>query len=141
MIGNVDVKTKSVHFYVQRNTGIPLAVSGVIPWEVEQLNEGNAMDLSTGVFTVPVTGIYHFDFSAVQEYSFEHLYVFLQVNGANMGWAFTKGNHAYDTISLSSSLHLQAGDKVNLFKKAGYLHDSTRHSTHFTGWLVEEDLI
>ncbi len=37
--------------------------NAVIPFNIEHLNEGGAMDLAAGVFTVPVDGIYHFEFS------------------------------------------------------------------------------
>ena len=140
MVGNVDVKTRIVHFYVQRKTSFNTA-NAVIPWEIAQLNEGLAMDLQSGIFKVPVTGIYHFEFSGVKEYGASHLYVHLQVDGVNIGWGFTKGGDPYDTISLSASLRLKRGSKVNLFTEGSVLvDDPDNRSTHFTGWLVEEDL-
>ena len=48
---------------------------------------------------------------------------------------------SYDSIFLSASIRLKAGDKVNLFNLGnGVLHDDINHSTHFNGLLVEEDL-
>ena len=47
LIGDVDVTTKSVHFYVQRNTDF--SANDVIPWEVVRLNEGGDMDLSSRI--------------------------------------------------------------------------------------------
>ncbi len=39
LIGNVEVKTKSVHFYVQRRTKYPgNSKNGLITFDVEQLN-------------------------------------------------------------------------------------------------------
>ena len=64
-LGNIDVKTKSVHFYVQRDK--PFSTPNVvIPFELERLNVGGAMNLTTGIFTVPVAGIYHFEFSCLR---------------------------------------------------------------------------
>ena len=49
--GNVDVKTKIVHFYVQRNT--TFTAKKVITFEFDRLNEGGAMNVTTGIFTAP----------------------------------------------------------------------------------------
>ena len=50
LIGTVDIKTKNAHFYVQRKSsfGIPNAV---IPFELAPLNEGNAFNWLSGIFT------------------------------------------------------------------------------------------
>ena len=126
-IGNVDLKTKSVHFYVQRNS-IFNTPKSIIPFESARLNEGDAFSLSSGIFTAPVNGIYHFQFSAVKGLHDTYLDIILQVNGANIALAYTHQPYSPGNIvvSLSASLRLAAGDKVNLFNlNNGGLHDST----------------
>jgi hypothetical protein len=64
MIGTVDVKSAPVHFHVQRSfqfstTGTP------IPFNFARVNEGNAMDLTSGKFTAPRPGIYFFSFTGI----------------------------------------------------------------------------
>ena len=58
MIGNIDIKTRSVQFFVQRKTDFK--GKDIIPFEIERLNVGGAMDVTTGVFNVPVAVLYHF---------------------------------------------------------------------------------
>lgn len=138
-IGNLDVKTKTIHFYVQRNTSF--TAGGRISFEFERLNEGGSMNSITGVFTALVPGIYHFEFSGLKEQIVPFLSVYLQVNGANVGKAYISssvGNR--DSLSIQASLRLKVNDKVNLFNEEGRFYDSPNHLTHFAGWLVDEDL-
>jgi len=146
MIGDVDVKTKNIHFYVQRSTNFDVD-NAVIPWEVTRLNEGGAMNIASGIFTVPVPGIYHFEFSGMKLNSAPFICVFLQVNGATIG---TAGSNAsgqpagtYESYSLTASLRLKAGDTVSLYNSNdGILYEAAvvNYKNQFAGWLVEEDL-
>lgn len=139
----MEVKTRSIHFYVQRKT-VFRAIGTIIPFELEQLNEGGAFNLESGVFTVPVAGIYHFQASAVKLNTVMELFIHLQVNGAVIGEAVTNQLYmgSYDVVSMSSSLKLAANDTVNLYLAGGMLCENEKtHQTHFVGWLVEEDLM
>ena len=136
---------KKVHFYVQRNSNFASA-DAVIPFEEAPLNEGGAFDLPTGIFTAPVPGIYHFDFSALLEYTepavYKQLTIRLRVNGVNVGSAHNDENQpVHSVVSLNASLRLKAGDTVNLYLSEGEINDGSSHRTHFSGWLVEEDLM
>jgi len=114
----------------------------VIPFELARVNEGDSFHLESGIFTAPVPGIYHFQFSALKPDSSANLYIFLQVNGANVGITYTEKKYDRpDVVSLSASLRLVANDTLNLFNiHNGLLGDNPDHLTHFSGWLVEEDL-
>ena len=140
-VGSIDVKSSAVHFYVGR-TNIYTTGSSIIPFQVEHLNVGGGMNLSTGVFTVPVDGVYHFEYSGMKDSSASKLIIQLQVNGTALGRAetnpFASGN--YYSLSLTVSLQLKKYDRVNLFNEYGALYDYGTFHTQFAGWLVEEDL-
>lgn len=143
VIGNLDIKTKGVHFYVTRNSSFSTR-EAVVPFELARLNEGGGMNLTSGYFNAPVGGIYRFEFSAVKFPSATGLWIDLQVNGAHVGRASTYQpvTGTYEGISLSASLRLNVNDRVNLLNRGdGVLFDDADHHTHFSGWLVEEDFI
>jgi len=140
-IGRVDVKTKLVHFYVQRNSSFG-SYGNAIPFYLARLNEGNAFNLGTGVFTAPLKGIYNFQLSAVKHPDYNYCAIYLQLNGDNVGLAATNqpGATSYDVVSLSASLRLRVGDRVDLSNVLGYCYDdAVTHRTQFSGWLVEEE--
>jgi len=100
--------------------------------------------LASGTFTVPVPGIYNFQFSAVKSSSATKLNIEFRVNDVNVGetWTVQAATGSNDVVSLSASLRLKAGDTVKLYNYgSGVLADSSYHYTHFSGWLVEEELI
>ena len=114
-----------------------------------RLNEGGAMDLSSGIFTAPVSGIYHFEFSGLKHKDSTFLSIFIVVNGApaheHVGVAhtdqFAKGT--FVGISITSLIRLKVNDKVTIFNgHNGLLYDSPKsHHTQFIGVLVEEELM
>jgi len=148
LVGNLDVKTKSVYFYAQRQSRFGTS-NAVIPFDLAPLNEGGAFNLTSGFFTAPVKGIYHFQFSGVKASSPNYLIIFLRVNDITVASAYTDQSYTepkivgnYGTVSLIASLRLEAGDRVALWNwNDGVLHDDGDHHTQFSGWLVEEDFM
>ena len=143
------MKSLPVYFYAQKNA--PHKVQGSrIPFELTRLNVGGAMNPSTGIFTAPRNGIYSFHFSGIAHYppssSMSIVRVALMLNGDIIGRSAsdTNDNAAYFTHSLHSTLELKTGDKVWLnldyVQSGAYWHDSHRHYTHFTGYLLQENM-
>lgn len=134
-----------VHFYVQRDLTTEYTKEtppDFVTFQIEKLNIGGSMNMKTRIFTAPVAGVYYFDFSDVQSnrspYEFT---ILLFVNGAGVGAAVAGSNqHGLATsLSLNAHLYLKEGDKVRLFKSGpAELLDKTHHSTHSSGWLVQE---
>lgn len=139
LVGTVEIKTKKAHFYAQRNSTFSTP-NAVIPFQIARLNEGNAFGLASGTFIAPVVGIYYFQFSAVKNFSPNYFVARLRVNNVNVGSTTTNSNLSNTGVSLSASIRLAMGDRVNLFSCCGgvFVEDST-HLTHFTSWLAEED--
>ena len=145
MIGSIDIKTKSVHFFVQRNNLLPQ--NGIIPYDLERLNVGGALNGKTGVFTAPVAGVYQFEFSGCKDGSGDYLEVKLFVNGNDISysaagkWGGSLNKETTVLKGINVSLRLKKGDRVELTKSGAALSDFPRyHETHFTGSLLEEDL-
>lgn len=139
-MGNINAKTKIVHFYVQRNTSFT-TTNAAISFELSRLNVGGAMNLTSGIFIAPVPGIYYFHFSGLKCNTVTLLVISLQVNGVSVGRSLTSqpSSGTFDAISLTASFHLNANDRVNLYNDVGVLVDDNLYFTSFTGWLVEED--
>ena len=141
-IGYVDVKSSPVYFYVQRNSPIFNTIGTPIPFDVERLNVGGAMNLTSGKFTAPRDGIYSFSFSGLMYFPPSSSTVFLEVYMYLNGSFIARGRadevgtvSQYETISWQSTLNLKAGDQIwieiNSMSTGVSLNDS--YFTHLVG--------
>jgi len=107
--------------------------NGIIPFEVvETLNVGRLMNLSTGIFTASVSGLYHFDFSGMKK-STSYLIIQLLVNGVNFATAYGDSAVTWSPLTLIASLRLKMRDKVYLRKEGDGVQEYSL-ITHFSGW-------
>jgi len=141
------LKTKSVHFQVQRTTEFTES-DAFITFDNQTINYGEAMDWEQGVFTAPVTGIYHFSFSAMTTNFLQIILTVTHVDGSVDNAASTSVTASPDnspnglSVPLSSSLYLNVNDKVSVYNSGtGTLSQAiitNVPNTIFSGWLVEE---
>jgi len=113
-----------------------------MPFQVTRLNVGNAMNIETGVFKAPKAGTYSFAFSFTKTPITAETYFRFKLNGSNIGIIYGEsGTDLNLSSSIEAILKLKVGDEITLVLGGGELLDDPNYHTHFTGMLLEEDLI
>ena len=109
------------------------------------------MNLQSGKFVAPRTGKYYFSTSGRAYFaasSGRYFIIQLFKNGAGIGSAhgdeISTVDYQFENFSIQSTLDLKAGDEIwlqiTVMPSGVYLTDDGNHFTHFTGWLLEEDI-
>jgi hypothetical protein len=150
-IGYEDIISSPTYFYVQRGSYFFNETNTPIPFDVEILNVGGAMDLQTGKFTAPRTGTYFFSlsglgfFPATSSSRFK-IDICLTKSGSRIANGHSSSTSSslitHETFSLQSTLQLQVGEQIwaeIFYVSAGAFLDGNNY-THFTGWLLQEDI-
>jgi hypothetical protein len=137
---------------VQRNSSFYDAGTP-IPFEVALVNEGNAMDLTSGIFTAPRPGTYFFSFAGTAHLRSSSAVGFISViflNGNAIGSSLIQENTgAADQLSpltLQSTLNFKKDDQVwvaisYMASSSSYLYEGFYRQTHFTGFMLEEEIV
>ena len=120
-----------------RKTGTFRITSGrqTITYNSARVDFGGDMNLSTGIFTCPVAGLYYFSFN-MWRYLEDPLDVRLQVNGNDEARVLANSNDANEIYSQSLILTLQPGDEVKLVGFGSMHLGSNSHLSNFNGYLI-----
>jgi C1q domain len=137
-IGNVDIN-EAVHFYVS-NPGELVSANQMFPISYDNNIVGHEA-MSADTFTAPVAGTYQFYFhcqASTSEVDGEEVNkktkVALLVQGREVSFTEADGYYwARQSLSLTATLELFAGDKVQTRFDFGKIHDA-----YFGGTLLEK---
>ncbi len=126
---------------------------GTIPFDLAWVNEGNAMNLTSGIFTAPRPGTYFFSFTGLASFPVTSSHAWLVVGLFFTNELIGQGrvdeantiNNQFSPLTIQSTLHLKQGDQVWVHldsKTSGVkLYDDDYHFTHFTGFMMEEEIV
>ena len=142
---------------MQRN-GPFSATNVAIPFDVERVNLGKAMELT--FFRAPRKGTYFFSFSGLASFpettspDRARLKIGLYLGGTSIGGVQTEESNTvanqFSSLSLQLTLNLVKDEdiwlQIDVMSSGVVLYDDATseggdHWTHFTGWMLEEDIV
>ena len=112
-------------------------MNSVVKFEDVKVNRGQGYNPSTGVFTAPRKGLYHFS-CLILGHNGHAAYYQLNKNGARYTNGYsTKGAHTSSTIS--SLVEMKKGDRVFIKHNAsGSEQINGDHYSTFSGYFLQE---
>ncbi len=126
-------------FHVVRSSS--MSSSGDVTYNAEKFNIGNHMNISTGLFTSPISGIYLFTFQCVYESANGFADIYAKLNGTvDSGvWSLRPQNPQQTTYSSLPSasilLQLTANDTLGLNSTSALYSDGNQW-VRFSGCLI-----
>lgn len=130
-------KTRSVYFVARAKAFCSLSLRSIITYQSARLNVGSAMNLSSGIFQVPQSGLYQFSFQAKTSNSDVTVSLLVQETAV-----ITTHSTARSTSSFTSILALKVDDRVAVRLDKGYLTplfeaEPSEFPVQFSGVLLE----
>ena len=129
------IKATVPAFSVWQNGMASPGAGSTVTYNSTILNTGN-MNLTTGLFTAPVAGIYHFTFSGFRQDAAGTTSIVFIVNGvAQSQRSYTSdASNNYSPLNLATTRRMAAGDTIGVYVQNGALHGN--YTSEFSGFLV-----
>jgi len=135
--------TSDVSFHAYRTKS--LHKNGIVDYQETKVNTvGNALDLDSGVFTVPKAGTYLFHFHCTKVSKEFHAYITLNGHHQTAMWTGTDKNPWAVNGAMSAVLNLRVNDKVavwidgEIYNDFSFFQFAPASSTAFFGVLLRE---
>ena len=135
-VSEVEGLPTAIYFYASRQAGNVGSINTVV-YNVADINQGNAYSTSTGIFTAPITGLYWFGSTFLNQGGDCDVELRLNNTTNTIGRMRASSSSNHVTASWSGVVYLTANQNVRCVVTQGTLHGTgtSRWST-FTGYLI-----
>ena len=125
------VSSKKVHFDVQRLSR--LTTGSTMTFDIATVNAGANMNISSGIFTAPVPGNYHFTYFGPKAIMFK-------LNNQGLFWQSQTATNSIGNFFVSNySVRMIRGDTANVYPTNLELAPNSP-PIRVSGWLVEDKI-
>ena len=124
--------TASISSSRLRNSMLKVPRGHVVVYDYATVNEGGAYDSTTGIFTCPLDGYYHFEVHAFGYHRWSLFWLSLEVNGRRVFPIFTSSFYARGT-SGGGVVKLNKHDQVRVTSLGSDLY---KNRNNFSGQLI-----
>ena len=131
-----DADQKVIFSAIRKNGDVNALTT--ITYDEASVNVGGGMDIGSGHFTIPVSGIYSFSFSGMAK--FKETWTSVQVRKNNTDQfnilSNTKKTNIFDTLSTTWIMNLSQNDVISIYAKEGRFSGSPTNPILFNGHLL-----
>ena len=136
---------QKVAFYAWNSVNpVQAAAHGTLILNHAETNIGNAYNTRTGIFTVPVSGLYYFQTTFLSYHQSQYVLGAIYVGDQMMVEGISDPQHGYyEETTINTIVHVNAGEEVYVKNTDNAARDyygavTTPHTT-FSGFLMNAD--